>query len=102
MSLVAEPERLPEPVLEDLVKSLRAELAETVELIRHPKGRVLDPTSLMTAEELLAAATAVLAREGPRTRIERGAEANLAYATVLAVVDLVKSHTDVPRVPPPR
>jgi hypothetical protein len=27
------------------------------------------------------------------------AEVNLAYSTMVSVIDLVKSHTDVPRVP---
>jgi hypothetical protein len=45
---------------------------------------------------------AALARIGTgegRSREELAAEANLAYAAMLAVVDLVKSHTDTPRLP---
>jgi hypothetical protein len=102
MSLVLDPDRLPESVLEELVRSLRVDLDETGELVRHPTGRVLDPASMGTAEELLGAVRAVLDRSGPRTRAERAAEANLTYATLVALIDLVKSHTDVPRVPPPR
>jgi hypothetical protein len=102
MALVQEWDRLPEPVLEELVKSLRTDLDEVTEMVRAPRGRVLDPASLQTAEELIVSALAVLDRAGPRSRADRAAEANLAYATMLAVIDLVKSHTDVPRVPPPR
>ncbi|MGA8663932.1 MAG: hypothetical protein WB809_02535 [Thermoplasmata archaeon] len=102
MSLVNDPESLPESVLEELVRSLRTDLEETEELVRSPRGRVLDPASLLTAAELIHGAKGVLDRPGPRTRAERGAEANLAYAVMLSVIDLVKSHTDVPKVPPPR
>ncbi len=102
MALVSDPERLPAAVLDDLVRSLRADLADTEEMITSPRGRVLDPASLLTAQELLTAAVQVLDRAGARTPSERAGEANLAYATLLAVIDLVKSHTDVPKVPPPR
>ena len=102
MSLVNDPETLPESVLEELIQSLRTDLEETEEMVRSPRGRVLDPASLVTAGELLVAARAVLDRSGPRTKAERAAEVNLAYSTLLAVIDLVKSHTDVPKVPPPR
>ena len=71
-------------------------------MIASPRGRVLDPASLLTARELLDAAVQVLDRPGARTAAERAAEANLAYATMLSVIDLVKSHTDVPKVPPAR
>ena len=102
MALVSEPERLPRSVLEQLVQQLRDDLADTEDLVRHPRGTVLDPASLRTAEELLEGARSVLDRTGPRTVQELAAEANLAYAAMLAVIDLVKSHTDVPQVPPPR
>ncbi len=102
MPLVLDPEHLPEETLRDLVRSLKADLAESIELVAQPRGRVRDPASLETARELALAAVAVLNRPGPRTRAELAVEANLAYATMLSVVDLVKSHTDVPRVPRPR
>jgi hypothetical protein len=102
MALVNDPDSLSEPVLDELVRSLAGDLDETVEMVEKPRGRVLDPASLVTARELLESARAVLRRPGPRSKAERAAEANLAYATLIAVIDLVKTHTDVPRVPPPR
>jgi len=99
MALVLDPEALPEPILRELHRSLSDDLTETLELVRDPPGAVRDPASLSTAEELIASAQALLERPGPRTRSELAAEANLAYATMLAAIDLVKSHTDVPRVP---
>ena len=94
-----DPDRFPRPVLEALVRSLRADLDETEELVTQPRGKVLDPASLRTAQELLEATRSVLDRAGPLSQAELAAEANLAYSTMLAVIDLVKSHTDVPRVP---
>jgi hypothetical protein len=102
MPLVLEPDRLPEPILAELHRSLVEGLAETLDLVRHPRGPVQDPASLGTAEDLIVGAQSVLAREGPRSRSELAAEANLAYSAMLAAIDLVKSHTDVPRVPRPR
>lgn len=68
----------------------------------HPGGKVLHPGSLRTAQELLEATRSLLERPGPRSSGELAAEANLAYATLISVIDLVKSHTDLPKVPPPR
>jgi hypothetical protein len=97
--LVLDPDSLPGPVLKELHQSLADGLLEVLELIHHPRGPVLDPASLTTAEELVGSARAVLDRPGPRTPSELAAEANLAYAAMLAAIDLVKSHTDVPIVP---
>jgi hypothetical protein len=97
--LVIDPAAFPSATLETLARSLREELAETRGLIDSPPGTVVDPESLRTARELLDAALARVAADGPDTRERWAADANLAYATLLAVIDLVKSHTDVPRVP---
>jgi biopolymer transport protein ExbD len=102
MPLVLDAERLPRATLQELACSLRNDLEETRELIVHPRGRVVDPASLETARELLDGALAVIDRPGPRETAALAADANLAYATMVAVIDLVKSHTDVPRVPAPR
>ena len=99
MPLVLDPEGLPRGVLEELHRSLRGDLEETLELVLRPRGTVRDPASLATAEELIRATLAVLDRAGARSAAELGHEANAAYAALLATIDLVKSHTDVPRVP---
>jgi hypothetical protein len=99
MPLVLDPASVPEAVLRELHRSLGEDLAETLELVRHPRGTVLDPASLATAEDLVQSTRAVLAAPGPRDRAQWAAEANLAYAALLATIDLVKSHTDVPYVP---
>ena len=102
MPLVVDPGALPSHVLEELRRQLREDLAETLEAAVRPKGHVLDPASLETAADLVRASLAVLDRPGARDAAALGAESNLAYAAMLAAIDLVKMHTDVPRVPPPR
>ncbi len=100
--LIAEPERIPLGVLRELRESLRADLEETLEMVAAPRGAVRDPASLETAAELARSVLHLLDRPGDRDARGLAAEANLAYAAMLAVIDLVKSHTDVPRVPRPR
>ncbi|MGA8711333.1 MAG: hypothetical protein WB786_08950 [Thermoplasmata archaeon] len=99
MPLVFDPSTLSPRALEELRQSLRTDLRETRELVEHPSGRVVDPASLETAAELLRSALASLDLPGPRSPGAAVADINLAYATLVAVIDLVKSHTDVPRVP---
>ena len=52
MPLVLDPEAVPEAVLRELHRSLSDDLAETLELVRNPRGTVRDPASLATAERL--------------------------------------------------
>jgi len=97
-----DPERFTDDSLAQLVRDLRRDLEETRDLIRNPRGRVLDAASLRSAEELIDATLAILDRPGPRDRDERAREANLTYAAMVTGIDLMKSHTEVPRVPAPR
>lgn len=98
MPLILEPETYPRAALEELLRSLTEDLAETRALVEHPRGRPLDPTGLGTARELIDATIAALRAPGATPR-ELADRINLAYATMVASVDLVKCHTDVPRVP---
>ena len=102
MPLVLDPERLTPAHLEELARSLAEDLADLTGAIDAPRGRVRDPASLVTARELLEAVRAVVDRPGARSASDRAAEANLSYAAMLAVIDLVKSHTDQPIVPAAR
>lgn len=99
MPLVLDPGALPHSVLTALRDSLHADLVETQEWVQHPDGQVRDPASIQAAGELLRSTLARLDVEGSRTPESLGADVNLAYATLVAVVDLVKSHTDGPIVP---
>ncbi len=99
MALILDPGRHSRAALAQLSRELSLGLAETRELVRHPRGPVRDPASLRTAEELLEAALARIGPPSAGSRRDLAAKANLAYATMLAVIDLVKLHTVVPRVP---
>jgi hypothetical protein len=99
MPLVLNPASYSAETLEELRKSLRDDLADTVELVQNPGGAVVDPASLETARDLLESTLARLDHPGPSDAASLTADVNLAYATLVAVIDLVKSHTDVPRVP---
>ncbi len=99
MPLVLDPERLPEATLRELVTSLRADLAETAEYVRSPRSRVREPAGLEAADTLIRAALEAIDGPGPGDRADLARRANLAYAAMVAAIDLVKSHTDVPRVP---
>lgn len=90
---------MPPKTLEELRQSLRNDLLETKEFVAQPSGRVVDPASLETAADLLRSVLARLELPGPRSPEAAVADINLAYATLLAVIDLAKSHTEVPRVP---
>lgn len=102
MPLVPSPDRLSKETLEQLRKEMRDELQELRSSIDHPVGAVLLPTGLMTAAELADSAIALLDRPGDRSIEALAAEVNLGYASLLAGLDLVKSHTNAPIVPAPR
>jgi len=99
MPLVLNPASHSAETLEELRRSLRDDLADTVELVQNPGGAVVDPASLQTARDLLQSTLAALDRPGPSDAASLAADVNLAYAALVAVIDLVKSHTDGPRVP---
>jgi hypothetical protein len=99
MPLILDPESYSRELLAALVRDLAEGLTETRDLVLQPRGRVLDPSSLLTAQELVDAALASLGRPGERSRAELAYDANLAYAAMISALDLVKSHTDAPRVP---
>ena len=101
MPLVLDPDRYRDALLAELAGEFSEALVDMRTGLTHLTGRVLDPASIETARELMDAALARMGEGGHRTRTELAADANLGYATMVAVVDLVKSHTDVPRVPAP-
>jgi len=98
-SLVLDPLELPTETLEALRKSIRGDLAETEDLVRPPPGNVLDPVGLENAGESLRSTRARLDEPEPPTVETIAADVNLAYAALVTVIDLVKVHTDAPRVP---
>ncbi len=99
MPLVLDPSTISRKALRELHRSLREDLEATSELVEHPGGAVRDPASIVTAKELLRSTLAILDLPGRRNLQVLVAEVNLTYSTMVAVIDLVKSHTDVPPVP---
>ena len=101
-SLVLDPGRIGDAALLALVAEFRKELDEVREMATAPTARVTNPGGLDAAITLLDAAAAAMDRPGPRDGAALAADANLGYAAMVAAIALVKSSTDVPRVPPPR
>ena len=101
MPLLFEDGNYPTEILTELVRALTTELEEARGLIGSPRGPVRDPASLGTADGLVVSVLDEIRREETTDRATLIRRANLAYATLLATIDLVKSHTDVPRVPRP-
>lgn len=99
MALLLDPERHSVESLSALVEEFVRDLTELRETLDGSPHRVVDPASLVTAHELLDATLAILRAPGSGARAEFAAKANLGYATLVAVIDLYKSHTDAPRTP---
>ncbi len=99
MPLILDPDAHSEAVL----ATLASEFAEALVAMRgdlaDPTRPVLDPSSIVTARELIDAALARMGTGADPSRAELAATVNLGYATMNAVIDLVKSHTEGPRVP---
>ncbi len=102
MTLIPEGSAIDEAKLREILRSLEEDLRELEGSVQSPVGPVLDPSSLRTAAELLEGTRAMLERPGDRSREALLREVNLAYATSLAVIDIVKSHTATSKVPRPR
>jgi hypothetical protein len=97
MPIDPDPSSLSDAALQSLHDTLRAKLVATSVLVRHVGDALRDPKSLDAATDLLRSTLAFLDRPGSRARDEIVREANLSNATLLAVIDLVKSHADAPK-----
>jgi hypothetical protein len=100
--LILDPARYSDGALEALAREFAESLREVREMVDSPRGRVLDPASLEAARALLDASLAAVDPPASGDKARLAAQVNLGYAAMVAAIDLVKSHTDVPRVPPPR
>ncbi len=98
MPLNPDPSSLDEGALQALDKTLHGKLVATRTLVGHLATALHDPSALETASDLLRAMLALLDRPGPRSREELVREVDLSNATLLAVIDLVKTYADQPRV----
>ncbi len=99
MSLILNPHQYPTASLVTLRATMVEGLREVAEDLDSPRGKVVDPAGLERARDLIRAARGALSGEAPPDAERLAAEINLAYAATLAAVDLMKCHTDLPRVP---
>jgi hypothetical protein len=107
MPLVLDPAHYTLEQLRKLLADQREGLTEYVELLHDPPAKVRDPASLRTAIDLLNDTIQAIDRLDPATaeRSALAAGANLGYSSMLAAIDIWKSHSDVSwvprRTPPP-
>ncbi len=99
MALAPDPASLDEDALQVLDETLHAKLVPTGTLVGHLGVALRDPAAHQPASDLLRAMLALFDRPGHRTREELIREVDLSNAALLAVIDSVRSHADVPQVP---
>jgi hypothetical protein len=99
MPLILDPKGHSAGTLSELLNEFTQTLAELRAGLPDPSPHVRDPASIETARELIDAALGRMKDAHAGSREEVAAAVNLGYATMVAVIDLVKSHTDRPRVP---
>jgi len=80
-------------------RDLRASPVATNVLVRYLAAALADPARLNPAAELFRSTLSIVDAPGSRNREQVLREVNLANAILLAAIDLVKAHTDVPRGP---
>ncbi|MCI4358223.1 MAG: hypothetical protein L3J95_00325 [Thermoplasmata archaeon] len=104
MPLVADASGWDRDRLVELIRSQREGLIEILRRIRETEPVWRDPMSLRTARDLLTdvGALSESALAAPTAELSRLVEvANVQYDAILAGVDLLKSHSNVPMVPRP-
>jgi hypothetical protein len=96
--LLLDPRRLPEATVRTMAKELAGELEEILESLSD-RGKPRDPWGVVTAADLLTAAIELgRATEGAPVALT-AAVVNVQYETLIAAVDLIKTHYGLPTVP---
>lgn len=85
--------------LEELFTEQRDGVLGLMEFVANPPDPVREPLGLITARNLLEAALAAAPFQPGRSAEELAVAVNLLYESALAAIDLVKCHTESPRVP---
>lgn len=101
MPLILNPATHSADSLREMLRMYQEEFREVLAGLEHPPGEVLHPLSLMTAAELVRAVSA-LSTVVDRPDAEPAALAamvNVQYDTMIAAIDLMKSHVEMPKVP---
>ena len=96
--LILDAASVPEATIRTMAKELREELEEILASI-DARGTPKDPLGVVTASDLLKAAIQ-LGRETEGAPVGLAAAVvNVEYETLLASIDLIKSHFGLPTVP---
>jgi hypothetical protein len=98
MPLILDPSSVPDAILRKMARELTVELVEVLDSIAE-RGPAKDPFGIVTAGDLLRAAIALgRATEGAPVALT-AAVVNVQYETLLAAIDLIKTHYGLPTVP---
>jgi hypothetical protein len=98
MPLILDPARVPEATLRAMGRELQMELEEVLASVAE-HGPAKDPLGVVTASDLLRSAIALgQATEGSPVPLT-AAVVNVQYETLVAAIDLIKSHFGLPTVP---
>ena len=98
MPLILDPARVPEETLRTMAKEFTVELQEVLDSIAD-RGAPKDPLGIITASDLLTSAIQLgRATEGAPVALT-AAVVNVQYETLIAAIDLIKSHYGLPTVP---
>ena len=98
MPLILDPHRLPEATVRTMARELSSGLEEVRDSLAD-RGPAKDPLGIVTASDLLAAAIQLgRATEGAPIALT-AAVVNIQYETLIAAIDLIKTHYGLPTVP---
>ena len=90
---------LPLALLRSMLEEQRAGAEEILAMVDDPPARVREPLGVVTAHDLLTAALAAARLRDDASAQEVAASVNLLYESGLAAIDLLKVHSEMPRVP---
>jgi hypothetical protein len=98
MPLILDPARVPEETLRTMARELATELREVLDSL-DDRGPAKDPLGIVTARDLLAAAIRLAEETEGGSIALTAAVVNVEYETLLAAIDLIKTHYGLPTVP---
>ena len=90
---------MPVAQLREMLEDQRKGLDELLEMLADPPARVTEPLSVLTAQDLVRAALVAARPRADATSAELAASVNLLYESFLAAIDLLKVHSEMPKVP---
>jgi len=102
MPLLLDPATRTEEQLREMLRAGREDFREfLVGLTTAPPGQVKEPLSLLTAADLLRDVMVLsdVVDRPDADRVALAAMVNVQYDVLLAAIDLMKSHVEVPMVP---